>query len=329
MRHLVYHFLNEISSEIRDKIYIEYNDDANEMTFRKIKGKEEKEKRITEEDFEGEREVRIEKGFKSLFDEILKSKKPIIGFDCFLHVLFIYNHLINDLPLNYKEFKIKYLDWFKGGIYDIKQMTLNMETVDLNMDLKMIKLEDIYENLKGKVKDVNVIIPKTFKEDQETGGLNNISEISHRLSGLTLSSNDVKTSSLCDKIYEIGSAFLFIQHMEDEGFLKENKNIFNCADLRLYDRINLGGLDKFKNSVENVYEIKINISESSKRSNQEQELDKIYDILNDTKYSLKIYERRTQELLQIMVLSNIEFTLFKKLFDEIELDLDFNEVNHE
>jgi hypothetical protein len=44
-------------------------------------------------------------GFSLLFEQIWASKKPIIGHNCFLDLLYLYQGLVGRLPENYFEFK--------------------------------------------------------------------------------------------------------------------------------------------------------------------------------------------------------------------------------
>jgi poly(A)-specific ribonuclease len=45
-----------------------------------------------------------EVGFSKVIEEIIRSKKPLVGHNMFLDILFVYHQFIDDLPSSLNEF---------------------------------------------------------------------------------------------------------------------------------------------------------------------------------------------------------------------------------
>lgn len=65
-----------------------------------------------------------ELGFSRVIELMIKSKKPLVGHNMFLDVMFLYDHFIADLPPTLKQF-IHNFQWYFPVIYDTKAMAEN------------------------------------------------------------------------------------------------------------------------------------------------------------------------------------------------------------
>lgn len=126
MHHLVIYFLNKCEQKVLSTIFIEYKDEIvgdnikSFMYFYKLNSFEEKKQKIMEEDNKKITIIKKEKGVKNLIDYITSIKKPIVGHNCMLDLLYIYSHFIDEIPREYKTFKLSITNKFSGGIYDTK-----------------------------------------------------------------------------------------------------------------------------------------------------------------------------------------------------------------
>ena len=122
-KHLLLYFLNKLNDDIRKRIYIEYTEEligqeTKEFIIIHRLSPEEKQLKIIEKNNEILSLIKKEKGVKNIIEKIIELKKPIIGHNCFIDLLFIMSHFMGEIPKNYKEYKNKLKNKFSGGIYD-------------------------------------------------------------------------------------------------------------------------------------------------------------------------------------------------------------------
>lgn len=60
-------------------------------------------------------------GFSQVIRELIKHRKPIVGHNMFLDMLFIYSQFIDELPDTLQEFRERWLECFPN-CYDTKCM---------------------------------------------------------------------------------------------------------------------------------------------------------------------------------------------------------------
>lgn len=65
--------------------------------------------------------VDYELGFSLVIQELIKFKKPLIGHNLFLDILFLYQQFIDDLPVVFEEFLVEFQKFFPV-VYDTKCM---------------------------------------------------------------------------------------------------------------------------------------------------------------------------------------------------------------
>lgn len=158
MKHLVLYFLNKCDDQILSTIYIEYKDEIigdnikSYMYFYKLNTFEEKIQKIIQEDNNAIHIIKREKGVKNLIEKIIGSHKPIVGHNCFVDLLFIMSHFIDEIPREYKTFKLMLTNIFNAGIYDTKFLFSNSE---LEFDEKILEIMDDKEKPKNKTKKIN------------------------------------------------------------------------------------------------------------------------------------------------------------------------------
>jgi hypothetical protein len=88
-------------------------------------------------------------GFTHIFRHLCQSKKPVVGHNVFLDLLFMYDKFINNLPESYEEFKAK-LHAALPTVFDTKRLCHEMKHCLLrgNKDLLQFScLEDLYISL--------------------------------------------------------------------------------------------------------------------------------------------------------------------------------------
>eukprot|EP00347_Sterkiella_histriomuscorum_P012938 403366643 len=64
-------------------------------------------------------------GFSKVVEEMINAKKPLVGHNMMLDIMFLYQQFIDDLPLTLREFIVKFQEKFPA-IYDTKAISQNM-----------------------------------------------------------------------------------------------------------------------------------------------------------------------------------------------------------
>ena len=180
VRHLVLFFLNNLDQDIRNKIFIEYKDETvgedtkSFIIIHKLKSFEEKMEKINQENNEIISLIHREKGVKNIIEKIIQTKKPIVGHNCYIDLLFIMSHFMDDIPKNFNIFKLKLKNEFNGGIYDTKYIynsssynfSENKENSKNNINLECLYTNLFEENAKlENDKKISIEIPKSNSTD--------------------------------------------------------------------------------------------------------------------------------------------------------------------
>ena len=294
-KHLVLYFLNKLSEEIRNRIFIEYKEEVIEQVkkdyimIQKL-SKEEKRLKINDKNNEILSLIKKEKGVKNIIEKIIELKKPIIGHNCFLDLIFIMSHFMEEIPNKYKEYKNKLKNKFKGGIYDTKYL-YNASNFNFNENKEEIKiknnihLECLYNNLKienDKLEEDKKINIKIFK-----GFIDYLDD-----------SNNSKFHQADYDSFTTGCSFIFMLNILGEQFIKENENKINCYR-GLYSCFNLNNDDtneKYLNNCSDVFILDIN---------EENNLDKYLkvkeDFINSKYIDIKIKPKELGNLYIIFI----------------------------
>jgi poly(A)-specific ribonuclease len=213
-RHILIYFLNNLSEEIRNKIFIEENN-KNFILIKKVSN-EEKVKKINLENENILNKIKHEKGIKILFEKIIEKKKKIVGHNCLVDILFIYNNFIETIPKDFKIFLMKLLNNF-NEIYDTKFLCCyynknNINENDFHLEGLYLKL---FEEFKNKI---NIKIHEKF---------------------FNYFDNENKKFHQADyDALVTGCAFVYMNEKYGKDFVKNNKNklnliksIFVCMNL--------------------------------------------------------------------------------------------------
>ena len=229
VRHLVLFFLNNLDQDIRNKIFIEYKDETvgeetkSFIIIHKLNSFEEKMEKINQENNEIISLIHREKGVKNLIDKIIQTKKPIVGHNCYIDLLFIMSHFMDDIPKNLNVFKLKLKNEFNGGIYDTKYIYNSSpynfsENKKENSNKNNINLECLYTNLfeeNTKLendKKISIEIPKNEKF----------------IDYLDEKSKEIKFHQADFDSFTTGCAYAYMLNMLGEKFIKEQENKLNC-----------------------------------------------------------------------------------------------------
>ena len=261
-KHLVLYFLNKLSEEIRNRIFIEYKEETNghdtkEYIIIHKLTPEEKKVKIIEKNNEKVSLIKKEKGVKNIIEKIIESKKPIIGHNCFLDLTFIMSHFMEEIPKQYKEYKNKLKNKFKGGIYDTK-LLYNASNLDFigNKTEKNIKnnihLECLYTNLKKE--NDKLEIDKKIKIEIPEGFIDYLDE-----------SNSSKFHQADYDSFTTGCSFIFMFNILGDKFIKEHENKINCYRglYSCYDLNNDDIKEKYLNNCSDAFILSFN-DETSK-----------------------------------------------------------------
>ena len=261
-KHLVLYFLNKLSEEIRNRIFIEYKEETNghdtkEYIIIHKLTPEEKKVKIIEKNNEKVSLIKKEKGVKNIIEKIIESKKPIVGHNCFLDLTFIMSHFMEEIPKQYKEYKNKLKNKFKGGIYDTK-LLYNASNLDFigNKTEKNIKnnihLECLYTNLKKE--NDKLEIDKKIKIKIPEGFIDYLDE-----------SNSSKFHQADYDSFTTGCSFIFMFNILGDKFIKEHENKINCYRglYSCYDLNNDDIKEKYLNNCSDAFILSFN-DETSK-----------------------------------------------------------------
>ena len=244
--------LNKLNDKIRNSIFIEYKEEqigegTKEFIIIQKLSPEEKQLKIIEKNNEMFSLIKKEKGVKNIIEKIIECEKPIVGHNCFIDLLFIMSHFMEEIPKHYKQFKNILRNKFKGGIYDTKYL-YNSSTFNFNENKEEINiknnihLESLYTNLKKENdkleenKKIKIEIPKDF--------INYLDE-----------SNNSKFHQADYDSFTTGCSFIFMFNILGEKFIKEHVNKINCYR-GLYSCFDLNNNDineKYLNNCTDVF----------------------------------------------------------------------------
>ena len=228
-RHILIYFLNNLSEEIRNKIFIEENN-KNFILIKKVSN-EEKVKKINLENENILNKIKHEKGIKVLFEKIIEKRKKIVGHNCLVDILFIYNNFIETIPKDFKIFLMKLLNNF-NEIYDTKFLCCYYNKNNINEN--DFHLEGLYLKLFQEFKDkINIKIHEKFFNYFE--------------------SENKKFHQADYDALVTGCAFIYMNEKYGKDFVFNNKNklnliksIFVCMNLNDYK------YDELKDNANNV-----------------------------------------------------------------------------
>ena len=308
-KHLVLYFLNKLNDEIRKRIFIEYEEEMvgkelKEFMIIKKLSSEEKQLKIIEKKSEMTSLIKKEKGVKNIIEKIIELKKPIVGHNCFIDFLFIMSHFIEEIPKNYKEYKIRLKNLFRGGIYDTKYLynssNLNFNVNKEEINLKNnIHLESLYTNLTkennklDENKKIKIKIPQDFND--------------------YLSASNISKFHQADyDSFTTGCSYIFMQNILGEKFIKEHENKLNCYRglYSCYDLNNYDNKEKYLNNCSDVFIISF-----KNRSNSEN-IFKIRDEIINSKYiNIKLNSKELGDSTIIFINSENKLK-FKELIDK-------------
>ena len=191
--------------------------------------------------------IKKEKGVKNIIEKMIELKKPIIGQNCFIDLLFIMSHFMEEIPKSYKEYKNKLKNRFIGGIYDTKYLynssifNFNENNEEINIK-NNIHLEGLYTNLLKEnsklddTKKIRIKIPEGF--------IDYLNE-----------SNGSKYHQADYDSFTTGCSFIFMSNILGDNFIKEHVNKLNCYH-GLYSCFDLNNNDvneKYLNNCSDVY----------------------------------------------------------------------------
>ena len=192
------------------------------ILIHKLKTHEEKIQKINKENSEIISMITREKGAKNIIEKIIALKKPIVGHNCFIDLLFLMSHFMDDIPKNFKTYKIKLKNEFSGGIFDTKYLynesNLNFNGNKIEAKSKNnLNLGSLYTNLKEenkkleKEKQINIQIPKN----------ENFIDYLDENNGIKFHQADYDS-------FTTGCAFLYMSNILGDEFIGEHKNKLNC-----------------------------------------------------------------------------------------------------
>jgi hypothetical protein len=109
-----YHIINNLQENIRKTLYFS-EENLNDKFFFVIQKvtEEEKFKKIKSKIEEKNNQLKQNKGFRNIFEAIIKYRKIIIGHNCILDINFIISHFGDNLPNSYNEWKKLILNYFE------------------------------------------------------------------------------------------------------------------------------------------------------------------------------------------------------------------------
>lgn len=109
-----YYIINNMQESIRKRLYFSEEKVAGKDCFviKKVTEQEKKEK-ILKEIEQKNKELKARKGFRNIFEAIVKYKKIVVGHNCILDVNFIISHFGDNLPNSYTEWKKLLLSYFE------------------------------------------------------------------------------------------------------------------------------------------------------------------------------------------------------------------------
>ena len=258
VRHLLLYFLNKLDDDKRKKIFIEFKDETIEeetksyIFIHKLNSYEEKQQRINQENNELFSSIEREKGAKNIIEKIASSKKPIIGHNCFIDLLFIMSHFMDEIPNNFNTFKLKLKNEFKDGIYDTKYLynKSKFNFSESQDEKNNINLECLYINLSKE--------NQKLEKDQKI--LIQIPKNENFVDYLDEENKQIKFHQADYDSFTTGCAYIYMKNIFGENFIKEGENKLNCYHglYSCYDLNNLDNNEKYLNDSSDVYVLLFN-----------------------------------------------------------------------
>ena len=199
--------------------------------------------------------IKKEKGVKNIFEKIIEEKKPIIGHNCYIDLLFIMNYFIEEIPKSYKEFKSRLKYKFIEGIYDTKLLynQSNLNFTDSNNLKNSIHLEALYKNLSKLNTELTDDKRIKVKIPLNEGFIDYLDE-----------KNSSKFHQADYDAFTTGCAFIFMRNILGDNFIQNNKNKLNCYR-GLYSCFDLNNNDEneeYLNNCSDVYVLNFNKDEN-------------------------------------------------------------------
>lgn len=107
------HIINNMQESIRKRVYFSNEKIGGKHYFLVTKMNEvQKAEKLQADLKEKLNEVKKAKGFRNIFEAIVKYKKIIIGHNCIVDINFIISHFGDQLPNNYSDWKKMVLNYF-------------------------------------------------------------------------------------------------------------------------------------------------------------------------------------------------------------------------
>lgn len=230
VRHLVLYFLNKLNENIRKLIFIEYKDEIigeetkSFILIHKLNSYEEKIQRINKENNEIFTTVEKEKGVKNIIEKIISSKKPIIGHNCYIDLIFIMSHFMDEIPNNYSSYKKRLKNEFKGGIYDTKYL---YNSSNFNFGENKNESNDKINNI-----HLECLYTKLFDENKKLENDKKINiEIPNNENFIDYLDEKNKTIKFHQADYDAftsGCAFIFMKNILGEKSIQDTEGKLNC-----------------------------------------------------------------------------------------------------
>lgn len=149
-RFFLIYIINNLTQDQRKTLYISYTQSQNKTMINFTKCKEEEKKiMITEENKQKFDSIIRAKGVKNIFDAIIEHKKPLIGHNLSLDILYCIAHFEDPLPVSYSEFKKMIQEYFHE-LYDTKMIyhVYSQEILKEKADFNGSSLGTVYEKLR-------------------------------------------------------------------------------------------------------------------------------------------------------------------------------------
>ncbi len=255
-KHLILYFLNTITDNIRNTIFISYLDEKNEknkiksyMIFTKVTN-DQKINLINIENDNIKKHISKAKGVKNLIEKIIEKKKILIGHNCAIDIMFIVSHFMEEIPQGYELFKKRLLNEF-GGIYDTKYLFYNYKKeneISFHLEKLFTDFHNIYKD------KIEITIPENFTNFLKENKENNNKEINNNDNN---KNNDIENYE--NKFHQAdydafvtGCSFIYMYNEYGENYIKNNINKLNFVAC-IYKGFNLNGEDELKNDANLCY----------------------------------------------------------------------------
>jgi hypothetical protein len=148
----IYYILNNMSENIRKRLYLSYETVEGKQVLM-IQKLEEEEKKLKMEIDVGSKlkDIQRKAGVRKIYNAMLQKKSIFVGHHCVLDIMFIISHFGDALPNTLKDFKANLSKYFTA-VYDTKyvfQKYYDEFKDNLKVDLQNSNLEKVYNSLKA------------------------------------------------------------------------------------------------------------------------------------------------------------------------------------